>query len=214
MKKISAKRDILDLLAIGIAILALISSVIIPLSFRACDKRASRPEVTVTAHYLRHLTGKKTFELRKRMASGFNWWDEGESAFPFLDFRIYRLEIVNHRNHPVSLRRIRMEPDYGELPEGIKPWCIGSVRLKNDSKEFEVYPVLNIEANGILKTEIAVIQQLFILKTFKDRDAIFSREKTRKFMEKFTLKRGRMEMLDHLGNKVYSNSIGHSSFVL
>lgn len=208
-------RDLLDFLAIGISAFALLSSVGIALGFRACDKAASKPKVSVSAFYLRRITGPDSREIKKELFAKFNTPDKLSDELPLVNIRVYRLEIVNHRNHPVSIRRIRLDAKYNGLPNGSTVLSLGGVNLNEAGKPITADPVLTVVANGILKTEIAMLE-IFCIPNTDDsmkKAAKLSDSLIDDLTSNIAVESARLSMLDHLDNKVYSNSIDHSYFV-
>jgi len=168
MDRLKSGRDFNDWVTLGIAITAILISIILPLSFRACDRKERIPLIDIKGNFLYSVTPQHFPELMVNVAKAtpfIHYFDKtmpGNKLKPsdFVPsmtlYRKFELTLTNKKSYPVSLNRLRLANINFDTSKGDKFFFDSIWSLSKDDQVIERNPVINLGPNEVKKIEILV----------------------------------------------------------
>lgn len=168
MDRSKSGRDLNDRVTLGIAIIAILISIILPLSFRACDRKERIPQIDIKGNFLYSVTPQHFPELMVNVAKAtpfIHYFDKtmpGDKLKPsdFVPsmtlYRKFELILINKKPYPVSLNRLRLANINFDTSKGDRFFFDSIWSLSKDDKVIERNPVIDLSPNEIKKIDILV----------------------------------------------------------
>jgi len=169
MDRLKSGRDFNDWVTLGIAITAILISIILPLSFRACDRKERIPQIDIKGNFLYSVTPQHFPELMVNVAKAtpfIHYFDKTMSGnklkpsdfIPSMTlYRKFELIVINKKSYPVSLTRLRVaNVKFDTSEQGDRFWFDSIWSLSKDDQVIERNPVINLGPNEVKKIEVLV----------------------------------------------------------
>lgn len=168
MDRLKSGRDFNDWVTLGIAITAILISIILPLSFRACDRKERIPQIDIKGNFLYSVTPQHFPKLMANVANAtlfIHYFDKTmhvnklkpSDFVPSMTlYRKFGLTLTNKKSYPVGLNRLRLANINFDTSKGDKFFFDSIWSLSKDDQVIERNPVINLGPNEIKKIEILV----------------------------------------------------------